>query len=76
MGHSRPLRNDPNPVRVLYVARYAMHKLIIHLHLLFLRFEHWFDRRLGWFFTNGMKNSIGSGAGPVARPSRGSASTT
>jgi hypothetical protein len=53
-----------------------MHKLIIHLHLLFLRFEHWFDRRLGWFFTNGMKNSTGSGAGPVARPSGGSASTT
>ena len=20
------------------------------------RFEHWFDRRFGWFFTNGMKH--------------------
>ena len=34
-----------------------MHKLIITLHSVFMRFEHWFDRRLGWFFTNGMKNA-------------------
>lgn len=23
---------------------------------LFERFERWFDRRFGWFFTNGMKD--------------------
>lgn len=24
------------------------------------RFGHWFDRRFGWFFTNGMKEKPGS----------------
>ncbi len=32
-----------------------MHKRIIGLHVVFLRFERWFDRRFAWFFTNGMK---------------------
>ncbi|MBS1568919.1 MAG: hypothetical protein JST45_05695 [Bacteroidetes bacterium] len=40
-----------------------MHKLAIDLHVIFLRFERWFERYLGWFFTNGMKNGQGSGTG-------------
>lgn len=27
-----------------------------HIHHHLLRFEAWFNRRFGWFFTNGMKN--------------------
>ena len=26
---------------------------------LFERFERWFNRRFGWFFTNGMKDRTG-----------------
>ncbi|MBS1942020.1 MAG: hypothetical protein JST38_14200 [Bacteroidetes bacterium] len=39
-----------------------MHRLVINIHVVFLRFERWFERYLGWFFTNGMKNGQGSGA--------------
>ena len=33
-----------------------MGTLIIRLADLFDRFEHWFNARFGWFFTNGMKD--------------------
>jgi hypothetical protein len=26
------------------------------------RFQHWFDRRFGWFFTNGMKERMERGS--------------
>ena len=33
-----------------------MRELIQNLPLALAKFETWFDRRFGWFFTNGMKN--------------------
>ncbi|HEY0978462.1 MAG TPA: hypothetical protein VGE21_13395 [Flavobacteriales bacterium] len=29
--------------------------MLRRFHRSLIRFEHWFDRHLGWFFTNGMK---------------------
>lgn len=35
---------------------YTMAHLLLFLHDRMERFERWFDRRFGWFFTNGMKD--------------------
>lgn len=31
----------------------------------FTRFEHWFNDRFGWFFTNGMKHTDGRKSPPL-----------
>jgi hypothetical protein len=53
-----------------------MQKLAINLHVLFLRFERWFDKRLGWFFTNGMKATPNRGEALEPQPQERPAPTT
>ncbi len=36
--------------------------MINNLSLMLADFEAWFDRRFGWFFTNGMKDRSASGS--------------
>lgn len=37
-----------------------MRQLAQAVFLLLTKFEQWFDRRFGWFFTNGMKQRSGA----------------
>ncbi len=42
-----------------------MFSLFLRTMALLRRFQHWFDRRFGWFFTNGMKACDPSRERPV-----------
>ena len=33
-----------------------MFSMLLRTMALLRRFQHWFDQRFGWFFTNGMKS--------------------
>lgn len=47
--------NDRRPGCVINMLSNTMDTLLIYLQERIARFERWFDRRFGWFFTNGMK---------------------
>jgi hypothetical protein len=48
--------NDLNPGCVFPVPVPMFRQKLLQLVQWFRRFERWFDRCFGWFFTNGMKN--------------------
>lgn len=65
----------PEPCLCMVRNTGPMQKLAINLHVIFLRFERWFDKRLGWFFTNGMKGVPNRGVDVGPARTGGSAPT-
>lgn len=48
--------NDPRRSCVLSGEKRPMAALLITIYDRLDRFERWFNKRFGWFFTNGMKD--------------------
>ena len=53
------LRNDPRSWTLNGQIPQAMTRTLHYMLDRLERFERWFDRRFGWFFTNGMKARTG-----------------
>lgn len=43
------------------MTRIDMTVMLTSMKRTLLRFQHWFDARFGWFFTNGMKDGSAPG---------------